>query len=82
MNPTASNVSVSLQALNLDGSVAATAAVTLTPGQVFSQLTTELFSGRLPAQTVIRVTASLPIAVTAISGTTALDQFRALPVLR
>jgi hypothetical protein len=82
VNPTASNVSVNLQALNLDGTVAATAAVTLTPGQVFSQLTTQLFNGGLPAQTVIRVTASTPIAITAISGTTALDQFRALPVLR
>ena len=82
VNPTASNVSVSLQALNLDGSVAATATVNLTAGQVFSQLTTQLFNGGLPAQTVIRVTASAPIAVTAISGTLGLDQFRALPVLR
>ena len=82
VNPTASDVSVSLQALNLDGSVAATATVNLTAGQVFSQLTTQLFNGGLPALTVIRVTASAPIAITAISGTTALDQFRALPVLR
>ena len=82
VNPTASNVSVNLQALNLDGSVAATASVTLSAGQVVSQLTNQLFGGRLPAQTVIRVTASAPIAVTAISGSTGLDQFRALPVLR
>jgi hypothetical protein len=82
VNPAASNVSVNLLALNLDGSVAATASLTLSPGQVVSQLTTQLFKGALPAQTVIRVTSSAPIAVTAISGSTALDQFRSLPVLR
>jgi hypothetical protein len=82
VNPTAANVSVNLQALNVDGSVAATASVTLSAGQVVSQLTNQLFNGKLPAQTVIRVTASAPIAVTAISGSTNLDQFRALPVLR
>ena len=82
VNPTASNVSVSLQALNLDGSVAAVSNVTLSGGQVVSQLTNQLFNGGLPAQTVIRVTSSAPIAVTAISGTSALDQIRSLPVLR
>jgi hypothetical protein len=82
VNPTGSDVAVNLQALNVNGSVAATAAVQLTAGQVVSRLTTELFNGLLPAQAVIRVISSAPIAVTAISGTTTLDQFRALPVLR
>jgi hypothetical protein len=82
MNPSASNVTVTLQALNLDGSVAAISSVTLTAGQVLSQLTNQLFNGGLPAQTVIRVTSSTPIAVTAISGSTSLDQIRSLPVLR
>ena len=82
VNPTASNVAVNLQALNLDGSVAATASVTSNPAQVLAQLTSQLFTGAVPAQTVIRVTSSAPIAVTAISGTTALDQIRSLPVLR
>jgi hypothetical protein len=82
VNPTGSNVAVTLQALNLDGSLAAAASVTLSGGQVVSQLTNQLFNGGLPAQTVIRVTSSAPIAVTAISGTTALDQIRSLPVLR
>src|SRR5438093_1480160 len=82
VNPTESNVAVNLQALNLDGSVAATASVTLNPAQVVAQLTSQLFSGAVHAQTVIRVSSSAPIAVTAISGTTALDQLRSLPVLR
>src|ERR1051326_1553474 len=82
MNPSASNVTVTLQALNLDGSVAAISSVTLTAVQVLSQLTNQLFNGGLPAQTVIRVTSSTPIAVTTISGSTSLDQIRSLPVLR
>jgi hypothetical protein len=82
VNPTAGPVSVTLQALNLDGSVAGTASLTLNAGQVVSQLTSQLFTGGLPAQTVLRVTSSAPIAVTAIIGSTGLDQFRALPVLR
>jgi hypothetical protein len=82
VNPTGSNVSVNVQALNLDGSVAASGSLTLGGGQIASQLTNQLFNGGLPPQTVIRVTSSTPIAVTAISGTNALDQFRSLPVLR
>ena len=82
VNPTASNVTVTLQALNSDGSVAATANATLSAGQVVAQLTSQFFNTALPAQPVIRVTSSAPIAVTAITGTTNLDQFRALPVLR
>ncbi len=82
VNPSASNVSVTLQALNTDGSVAATANVTLSAGQVVAQLTSQLFNTALPAQPVLRVTASAPIAVTAITGTAGLDQFRALPVVR
>ena len=82
VNPTSSNVAVTLQALSLDGSVAATAGVVLTAGQVVSQLTTQLFATPLPAQLVIRVTSSAPIAVAAISGSATSDQFRSLPVLR
>jgi hypothetical protein len=82
VNPTAAPVSVTVQALNLDGSVAGTATLTLNAGQAVSQLTSQLFTSGIPPQTVIRVTASAPIAVTAIIGSTGLDQFRALPVLR
>lgn len=82
VNPASAPVNVTVQALNLDGSLAATATVPLSGGQISSQLTNQLFNGALPAQTVIRVTSTSPIAVTAISGTNALDQFRALPVLR
>jgi hypothetical protein len=48
----------------------------------FKFFSLQLFSGGLPAQSVIRVTSSAPIAVTAISGSSSLDQFRALPALR
>jgi hypothetical protein len=82
VNPTPSPVNVTIQALNLDGSLAAAANLSLSGGQVSSQLTNQLFNGALPVQTVIRVTSTSPIAVTAISGTNALDQFRSLPVLR
>ena len=82
VNPTASDVTVSLQALNTSGTVAAAASITLAAGQVVSRLTSELFGAALPAQPVIRVTSSAPIAITAISGSATLDQFRALPVLR
>jgi len=82
VNPTASDVTVSLQALNTSGTVAAAASITLAAGQVVSRLTSELFGAALPAQPVIRVTSSAPIAITAISGSAMLDQFRALPVLR
>ena len=82
VNPTASDVTVSLQALNTSGTVAAAASITLAAGQVVSRLTSELFGAALPAQPVIRVTSSAPIAITAISGSTTLDQFRSLPVLR
>jgi len=82
VNPTASDVTVSLQALNTSGTVAAAASITLAAGQVVSRLTSELFGAALPAQPVIRVTSSAPIAITAISGSATLAQFRALPVLR
>src|SRR5213593_3310371 len=82
VNPTASDVSVNLQALNINGTLAAAASITLAAGQVVSRLTSEFFGTTLPAQPVIRVTSSAPIAITAISGSATLDQFRALPVLR
>jgi len=82
VNPTASDVSVNLQALNINGTLAAAASITLAAGQVVSRLTSEFFGTALPAQPVIRVTSSAPIAITAISGSATLDQFRALPVLR
>jgi hypothetical protein len=46
-----------------------------------AQLTDQLFNGAPPSQTVIRITSSAPIAVTAITGSTALDQILALPVM-
>jgi hypothetical protein len=81
LNPTTSNVSVTVRALKVDGSVAATATLTLSPRQLSAQLTSQLFNGALPPQTVIRVTSSAPIAVTAITGSTGLDQILALPVM-
>ena len=82
VNPTASGVTVRVQALNANGSVAGTASITLTAGEVATRLASELFGTALPAQPVIRVTSTAPIAITAISGSSTLDQFRALPVLR
>src|SRR5438270_387689 len=66
LNPTASNVTVSVQALKADGTVAATATVAVGPRQLVAQLTNQLFNGGLPAQTVIHISSSVPIAVTAI----------------
>jgi hypothetical protein len=81
LNPTKSNVSVTVRALKIDGSVAATATLTLAARQLNAQLTSQLFDGTLPPQTVIRVTSSAPIAVTGITGSTGLDQILALPVM-
>ena len=80
-NPTASRVTVSVQALNLDGSVAATATLQLDAGQLTAQLTSQLFNNSLPAQSLIHVTSSAPIAVTSISGSNDLTQILALPVM-
>jgi hypothetical protein len=82
LNPTASNVTVILQAVKLDGTVAASATVRLSARQLATQLIDQLFNGTLPAQTVIRITSSAPIAATAITGSITLDQILALPVLR
>src|SRR5262249_35056625 len=68
LTPTASQVTVTVQALNLDGSVATAASVTLNAGQLSAQLTSQLFSDSMPATAIIHVTSSAPIAVTAISG--------------
>jgi hypothetical protein len=80
LNPTTSSVLVTVRALKFDGSVAATATLTLGARQLAAQLTDQLFNGVLPSQTVIRITSSAPIAVTAITGSSALDQILALPV--
>jgi hypothetical protein len=81
LNPTATNVTVSIQALKLDGSVAATATLTLGSRQLTAELTNQLFSVALPAQTIIHITSSAPILATAMTGSTALDQIFALPVM-
>jgi hypothetical protein len=81
LNPTTSNVSVTVRALKVDGSIAATATLILAARQLTAQLTSQLFNGSLPPQTVIRVTSSAPIAVTAITGSGGLDQILALPVM-
>jgi hypothetical protein len=75
-------VNVTLQVLNSTGVVQSTAAVSLNPGQIASQLTTQLFSGGVPAQSVLRVSASAPIVAAVITATNTLDSLRALPVVR
>ena len=82
VNPNASAVNVTLQVLNSTGVVQSTATLSLNPGQVVSQLTTELFSGGVPAQSVVRVSASAPIVAAVITATNTLDSLRALPVVR
>ena len=81
LNTAASKVTVTLQALNLDGTAVSTGSLTLAPGQMIAQLTTQLLNGSLPSQAVIHVTSSAPIAVTAIGGSSAFDQIFALPVM-
>ena len=82
INPGATAASVTLQAMNAGGTVIATSAVTLNGGQVISRLVTEFFTGGLPPQSVIRVTSSSPLVVTAVTGSTTLDTLRSLPVLK
>ena len=82
VNPNGSTVNVNLQVLNPAGVVQSTASVTLSPGQILSRLTTEFFSGGVPSQSVVRVTASSPIVASVITGSTALDSLRSLPVVR
>ena len=82
INPGATAASVTLQAMNAGGTVIATSAVTLNGGQVISRLVTEFFTGGLPPLSVIRVTSSSPLVVTAVTGSTTLDTMRSLPVLK
>jgi hypothetical protein len=82
VNPNSVPVIVTLQAVNSSGTVLSTVALTLNPGQLISQLTTQLFSGEIPVQSVIRVTSTAPIVATAITGSNGLDVLRSLPVLR
>src|SRR5262249_14384374 len=81
LNPTGSQVTVTVQALNLDGSVATTASVTLNARQLSAQLRSQLFSGSVPAPAIIHVTSSAPIALTAISGSNDLSGLITLPVM-
>jgi len=82
INPGATAASVTLQAMNGGGTVTASTAVTLNGGQVTSRLVTEFFTGGLPPQSVIRITSSSPLVVTAVTGSTTLDILRSLPVLK
>jgi hypothetical protein len=82
INPSATAASVTLQAMNGGGTVTASTAVTLNGGQVISRLVTEFFTGGLPPQSVIRITSSSPLVVTAVTGSTTLDILRSLPVLK
>ncbi|HYR89108.1 MAG TPA: DUF5719 family protein [Terriglobia bacterium] len=81
VNPTASSVVVTLQAMTPSGSVLATTTLTLNPGQLLARLVSELLPG-LSTQSVIRVTSSAPIVTTAVIGSNSLDMLRSLPVLR
>ena len=82
LNPTASTVTVTLQAISSAGTVLGNSTLSINPGQVVARLITEFFSGGIPAQSVIRVTASAPVVTTAITGSLGLDALRSLPVLR
>ncbi len=82
VNPGAVAVSVTLQAINPGGTAQSTAALTLNPGQLVSKLTTELFTTPVPANSVIRITASAPIVATTLVGSNSLDSLRSLPVVR
>ena len=82
INPGATTASVTLQAMNAAGTVTSSTAVTLNSGQVVSRLISEFFTGGLPPQSVVRVTSSSPLVVTAVTGSTTLDTLRSLPVLK
>ena len=82
VNPSASTVGVTLQAIGSNGTVLSSAPVTLNAGQAVSRLASEFFSGSVPGQAVIRITSSAPIVATAITGSSSLDTLRTLPVLR
>jgi hypothetical protein len=82
INPDTTTASVTLQAMNAAGTVASSTALTLNAGQVVSRLVSEFFTGGLPPQSVVRVTSSSPLVVTAVTGSTTLDTLRSLPVLK
>ena len=82
VNPTAAAATVTLQAMSPGGTVVANSTLSLNPGQVVTRLTTEFFGGGVPAQFVVRVTASAPIVTASITGSYVLDALRSLPVLR
>jgi hypothetical protein len=82
VNPSTASITVTLQGLNGSGTVLGTSTVTLNAGQVVSQLISEFFTGGLPANSVLRITASAPIVASAVTGSNTLDTLRSLPVLR
>lgn len=82
VNPGTAAVSVTLQAVNPNGLVQSTVSVTLNPGQLSSKLITELFTGGVAPQSVIRITALAPIVATTLVGSNSMDSLRSLPVLR
>jgi hypothetical protein len=82
VNPGTSSVNVSLQVLSSTGAVQSAASVTLNAGQILSELTTQLFTSGVPAQSVVRVTASSPIVAAVVTASNSNDALRSLPIVR
>jgi hypothetical protein len=82
VNPGTLPVSVTLQAMNPSGTVLGSANIALGAGEMSARLTNQFFGAGIPADSVIRITATAPVVSSSIIGSNGLDVLRALPVLR
>ncbi len=82
VNPNGTVVSVTLEVLNSAGTVTETQTVNLGENQIVSRLTSQIFSSPIAVNSVIRITGSLPVVATSITGTFAGDLLRSSTALK
>ncbi len=82
LNPSSATATVTLQALSNTGSLLGTATVNLAAGQISSKQISEYFSVSIPEGSVIRVSSSVPIVTTSITGSMSGDTLRSTPGLK
>jgi hypothetical protein len=82
VNPNNSAVNVTLQALSSNGTVVSTATLSLRASEISSKLLNEYFTANIPEGSIVRVTGSLPVIATSITGTTSGETLRSIPAQR
>jgi hypothetical protein len=81
LNPNGSVATVTVQAIDSNGTALATATVSLKPGQFSTKLLSELFGAAVPEHSILRVSSSEPVVSISLSGSNSLSSLRAIPVL-